>query len=100
LALLEIINSAINATHSSEHHSLKSEYLVLGGIDEDLFALCNDAEIPYAFGFDHFGLLIECTKKCELPLHNTEMQLNERLKPLIEKFGVVVFKNAYFRPMS
>ena len=117
-----IINSAINTIQPSEHDLLKSATLVLDNIEGlgpyqlsfiiseykgkilahynkfiggDLIALCNEADIPYAFVFDHLGLLAECTQKSELPLHNSAMQLNERLKPLIEKFGVVVFRNAY-----
>jgi hypothetical protein len=117
-----IIKPAINTTDLSEDNLLKDVALILDNIEGmgsyqlsfiisdykgkilthynqfirgDLIALCHEAEIPYAFGFEHLGLLVECTQKSELPLHNTEMQLNERLKPLIEKFGVVIFRNAY-----
>jgi hypothetical protein len=107
---MNIICSTTPTTNATEQKSLKNAFLILDNIigmgnyklsfiisyykdkivahyqrfiDGDLVTLCHHAEIPYAFDFNHFGLLIECTKTSELALHNTDMHLNDKLKPLI-----------------
>jgi len=63
-------------------------------ISEDVEFLCKNAQIPYAFDFEHFGILISFKNACQLDLHNEEMHLNEVIKKLVKTFGVVVFRNA------
>ncbi|MCJ8320175.1 MAG: hypothetical protein MJK12_11120 [Colwellia sp.] len=64
-------------------------------IKGSLFEHCKKAKIPYSFGFERFGLIINFDKKTELKLHNEEMQLIPEIKTLVEQFGVVILKNAY-----
>ncbi len=67
-------------------------------MEENPFECCKHAQIPYAFGFDNFGLIIQFDKKAELRLHNEDMQLIPELKELVEQFGVVIIKNACLTP--
>lgn len=61
----------------------------------DISKCCQEAEIPFALNFEFFGLKITFAKPCELNLHNLDMVLNDNLKQLIKKFGVVILQNAY-----
>ena len=65
--------------------------------DSDLQAVCQKSEIPFAFGFDIFGILFEFEKTAELGLHNTDMVMDSNLKGVIEKYGVVIFRNAVLK---
>jgi hypothetical protein len=60
----------------------------------NLKSICQDASIPYAFGFYHFGLVVTFKKPTYLSLHDEEMILSQPVKQLIERFGVVSFSNA------
>ena len=62
--------------------------------NRNLKSICQEASIPFAFGFYHFGLTVTFKKMTHLCLHDKEMVLVQPIKQLIEQFGVVSFTNA------
>ena len=64
-------------------------------IKGDIALLCKNAEIEHHLAFKNFGLELIFKEPCELNLHDVDMQLKTALKPLIDQFGVLAFKNAY-----
>jgi hypothetical protein len=64
-------------------------------INDDIQRVCQQAEIPHALNFKHFGLIVSFDKACELKLHSQDMILDNDLKELIAEFGALIFRNAY-----
>jgi len=73
-------------------HFITRHYQALMQHDPKL--LCQQANIPHAFGFYYFGIKIHLTDPVELYLHDEAMNLNSEVKQLVEQFGVVSFINA------
>lgn len=59
----------------------------------DLVGLCEQAAIPYAFGFNSFGLLVEFEQEITSKIHSVDMHLNSDLKDLVRQFGAVIIRN-------
>jgi len=57
--------------------------------------LCHKAQIPHAFGFNHFGLIIEFEKATEVAIHDEDLKLVKDFRQLVERYGVVIIRNAY-----
>jgi len=53
----------------------------------------NHSGIP--FHFRQFGLLFRFDKATELELHDNDMNLDPGVRSLVDRFGPVIFKNAY-----
>lgn len=51
------------------------------------------AEIP--FNLVQFGLIVTFDKEAELPLHGDDMVLDDSARALVDRFGPVIFRNAY-----
>jgi len=60
-------------------------------LQQDPHQLCQQANIPNAFGFYHFGMTIYLKASCELELHDQDMTLVSPIKQLVRQFGVVTF---------
>lgn len=59
----------------------------------DLGQMCREAEIEIPF--QHFGILIEFDKATQLPLFDEGAVIDEGMRLLIAKFGVVIIRNAF-----
>jgi len=76
-----------NYPHYIERHFSKK-------FEQSPRVLCKTAQVPYAFGFYHFGIQIKFKSTTTLMLHTTEMQLAEPLKNIVANFGLISFENA------
>ncbi|MDQ7050253.1 MAG: hypothetical protein Q9M92_12265 [Enterobacterales bacterium] len=72
-------------------HFISKHYQAL--LQQDPKMLCQQANIPNAFGFYYFGIRICLNQSANLYLHDQNMDLIAEIKQLIDRFGVVSFIN-------
>jgi hypothetical protein len=56
-------------------------------------AACIAAQIP--FDLPHFSLVLTFTNAAEITVHDGNLQLNEKVRTLVHRYGPVIFRNAY-----
>jgi hypothetical protein len=53
------------------------------------------ASVGLPLDFEHFGLVFELDAPCELAVYDGERRLDEGLRGLLDRYGTVIFRNAY-----
>ena len=62
-------------------------------IPNSLQKLSQQVDIP--FRFNHFGLVCEFNEAIELNLHDEDMNLDDKIRSLVDNVGPVIIRNAY-----
>jgi hypothetical protein len=75
------------------HYGERISSFYKGILPNGLRAACIGARIP--FDLPHFGLVVTFADAAEIALHDADLQLNEKVRALVGRYGPVIFRNAH-----